>query len=123
VAVPPLSPVDELGMLAAESDLVVLGKIGTGISRMTADKDFCIPTGTLPSKSNENQREFTSLSRSHDPRHPARREVAGERSYGVRTCGDFLDFATGQEYLLYLRYVSETGAYASGGWEHSRFLR
>jgi len=114
---PPPTPVEELGMLAAESDLVVLGKIGTGTSHMTADKDFLYTDWNFTveevMKTNGNSPVYPGAT-ILVTRTGGKLQVNGRTVYA--TCEDFLDFATGQEYLLYLRYVPETGAYASGGW-------
>jgi hypothetical protein len=114
--IPPPSPVDELGMLAAESDLVVLGKTGTGTAHMTAEKDFLYTDWNFiveeVLKSNANSPVYPGAT-ILVTRPGGKLQVNGRTVYA--TCGDFLDFATGQEYLLYLRFVPETGAYAIGG--------
>jgi len=115
--VPPPSPVDELGMLAAESDLVVLGKAGTGTAHMTADKDFLYTDWSFTVeevlKSNANSPVYPRAT-ILVTRPGGKLQVSGRTVYA--TCGDFLDFESGQEYLLYLRFVPETGAYTGGGW-------
>jgi len=114
--VPPPSPVDELGMLAAQSDLVVLGKTGAGTAHMTADKDFLYTDWNFRVeevlKSNANSPVYSGAT-ILVTRPGGKLQVSGRTVYA--TCGDFLDFAAGQEYLLYLRFVPETGAYAIGG--------
>ncbi len=117
MVVPPPSPVEDLGRLAAESDLVVLGKTGTGVTHMTADKDFLYTDWNFTIeevlKSNGTSPVYLGatilVTRSGGKLLINRRTV-------YANCADFLDFAAEQEYLLYLRFVPETGAYTGDGW-------
>jgi hypothetical protein len=103
-------------MLAADSDLVVLGKTGTGTAHMTAEKDFLYTDWDFTV---EEVLKNNATSAVHSgatiivTRPGGKLQVSGRIVYA--TCGDFLDFAPGQEYLVYLRFLPETGAYAVSG--------
>lgn len=116
VALPPLG---ELATLACDSDLVVLGKTGTRHgSHMTADKDFLytdwdfVVEEVLKDNPKAPVHAGTAILIT---RPGGALQVNGRMVYAI--CSDLSDFVTSREYLLYLRFVPETGAYAvETGW-------
>jgi len=111
-----VSPVDELSMLAADSDLVVLGKAGAGTAHMTADKDFLYTDWnfTVEEVLKNNATSPVETGATILVTRPGGKLQVNGRMVQAN-CADFLDFSTGREYLLYLRFVPETGAYTIGG--------
>jgi hypothetical protein len=107
---------EELGLMASDSDLVVLGKVGTGTTHTTADKDWLYTDWNFAVEEVLKDNPKASV-------HPGatilvtrpggKLQVNGRMVYA--TCSDFQEFASGPEYLLYLRFIPETGAYVAGG--------
>jgi hypothetical protein len=114
--VPPPSPAEELGTLAANSDLVMLGKAGISTAHMTADKDFLYTDWnfTVEEVLKNDATPVQPGAAILVTRPGGKLQVNGRMVYA--DCGDFLDFTTGRQYLLYLRFVPETHAYIGGGW-------
>ncbi len=108
--------VDELGMLASESDLVVLGKTVKGTSHLNADKDFLYTDWnfTVGEVLKNNAGAAIQAGATILVTRPGGKLQVNERTV-YASCADFLDFASEQQYLLYLRFVPETGAYAIDG--------
>lgn len=107
---------DDLTILAYKSNLVVVGKAETGNSHLNDDKDFLYSdwTFTVEEVLKDNptapvQPEATILV----TRSGGQLVVNGRLVYAH--CADFREFIAGQEYLLFLSLVPETGAYATNG--------
>lgn len=107
---------EELGLMASDSDLVVVGRAGAHATRIDADKDFLytdwnvIPEEIIKS----NPKAPVELGAAILVTRPGGSlQIGGRMVYA--DCADFLDFVTGQEYLLYLRFIPTTGAYVASG--------
>jgi hypothetical protein len=108
--------VDELGMLTSESDLVVLGKTVQGTSHLNADKDFIYSDWNFSVEEVLKDNIHAAVQPGATilvTRPGGKLQMNGRTVYA--NCTDFLDFESGQQYLLYLRFVPETGAYAIDG--------
>lgn len=108
-----VSPQEELQMLASDSDLVVLAKAGAATTNITADKDFLYTDWkfTVEEVLKNNVSSPTKAGATILVTRPGGKlQINGRMLHA--DCADFLHFSAGQEYLLYLRYVPETGAYS-----------
>ena len=108
--------VDDLAMLASKSSLIVLAKAGTGTTHMNADKDFLYTDWTFIVEEvlkDNPQAPVLNGGTILVTRPGGKLQINGRAVHA--TCADFDDFASGQEYLLYLGFLPETGAYASNG--------
>lgn len=110
-----VSPQEELAMLASESDLVALAKAEASESHMNADKDFLYTDWnfTVEEVLKENPNASVSPGATIVVTRPGGKLKVNGRTV-FATCAAFLDFASGQEYLLYLHFVPETGSYSIG---------
>lgn len=107
---------------AADSDLVVLAKAETGTSHMNADKDFLYTDWNFVSEEILKNNSYSAVQTGATilaTRPGGKLQVNGRTVYA--DCADFLSFANGQQYLLYLRFIPETGAYAIR-WGAAAFL-
>lgn len=102
---------DELATLASKSDLIVLAKAEAAATHMNAGKDFLYTDWNF----------VVEEVLKDNPKAPVQPGTAilvarpgGNLQINGRMvhahCADFEDFAHGQEYLLYLGFVPETGA-------------
>ena len=108
--------VDELGMLASRSDLIVLAKAEAGTTHMNADRDFLYTDWNFVVEEVLKDNPKASVQPGATilvTRPGGKLQINGRMVHAA--CADFEDFSSRQEYLLYLGFVPETGAYASGG--------
>lgn len=108
--------VDDLAMLASKSDLIVVGKAGNSTSHMNDDKDFLYSdwTFTVEEVLKDNPAASAQPGASILVTRPGGKlQINGRMVYA--NCADFREYISGQEYLLYLGFIPETGAYANHG--------
>jgi hypothetical protein len=108
--------VDNLAMLAADSDLVIQGQAESGTTHLNATKDFLYTdwTFTVEEVLKNNSRVPVQMGATILVARPGGKvQISGRTVYA--TCADFQEFASGQSYLLYLHFIPETGAYAIDG--------
>lgn len=111
-----LDPLNELATLMCDSDLVVVGTAGTATTHMTADKDFLYSDWGFRVEEllkNNPKAPVTAGASIIVTRPAGKLQINGRMIYAI--CSDFQDFGTGNQHLLFLRFVPETGAYAMGG--------
>lgn len=112
----------QLVALAAGSDLVVLAKAETGTSHMSADKDFLYTDWNFVTEEILKNNAYSAVETGATilvTRPGGKLQVDGRTVYA--DCPNFLSFANGQQYLLYLQFIPETGAYALR-WGGAAFL-
>lgn len=112
----------QLVALAADSDLVALAKAETGTSHMNADKDFLYTDWNFVTEEILKNNSYSAVGTGATilvTRPGGKLQVNGRTVYA--DCPDFLSFANGQQYLLYVRFIPETGAYALR-WGGAAFL-
>src|SRR5260370_7595009 len=103
--------VDELGMLASESDLVVLGKTVKGTSHLNADKDFLYTDWnfTVGEVLKNNAGAAIQAGATILVTRPGGKLQVNEHTV-YASCADFLNFATDHHYFLYLPFVPQPAA-------------
>lgn len=111
-----LSFADDLAVLASKSDLVVVGKAETGKSHMNDDKSFLYSdwTFTVEEVLKGNQAAPAQPGATILVTRSGGQLVVNGRLVHAH-CSDFRAFDSGQEYLLFLTFVPETGAYTTNG--------
>lgn len=98
------------------SDLVIVGKAGAARSHLYADQSFIYSDWEMTvqqiiknnAKAPVEVGQTITVTRPGGIMHVDGRLVAA-------LCPNFITFGTGHEYLLYLNYISKTGAYSSSG--------
>ncbi len=108
-----LDPKDQLASWLRESDLIVLGKASTGTSHMTVGKGFLYTDWmfTIEKVLKDNPSASVKPETSIIVVRPGGKLKIGERTiYAIRT--DYRDFKPATEYMLFLRFIPETGAYS-----------
>lgn len=104
----------EMESLTCSCSLVVLGKIGTGTSHVTADSGFLYTDwGFLVEEviRNNPDSSVTAGSSIAVVKAGGRLQIQGRMVYAIDD--HFSDFQTGDEYLLFLHHIPKTGAYAA----------
>ena len=112
---PPYPPIRMVGF-ACQSDAIVVGTPESGVSHMTADLDFIYSEWKV---------RITSVLQDN-PKAPifGSNKISVVRAGGLLTINgrsvvgqekDFFQFQTGDDYLLYLKYIPETGFYKAIG--------
>lgn len=112
----------QLLALAADSDLVVLAKAETGTSHMSANKDFLYTDWYFVAEEILKNNSYSAVGTDATilvTRPGGKLQVNGRTVYA--DCPNFLSFANRQQYLLFLRFIPETGAYALH-WGSAAFL-
>ena len=108
--------VDELGMLASKSDLIVVAKAVAGTTHVNADKDFLYTDWNFVVEDVLKDNPKASVQPGATilvTRPGGKLQINGRMVHAA--CADFEDFSGGHEYLLYLGFVPDTGAYTSSG--------
>jgi len=106
---------DELTVLAFKSNLVVVGKAETRKSHVNDDKSWLYSDWTFTVEVlKDNPAAPVQAGATILVTRPGGQLVINGRLVNAN-CTDFREFISGQEYLLFLSFFSETGAYMSGG--------
>jgi hypothetical protein len=104
----------EMESLTCSCSLVVLGKIGTGTSHVTADNGFLYTDwGFFVEDVIRNNPDSSVAAGSSITvvKGGGRMQIQGRAVYAIDDL--FSDFQTGDEYLLFLHFIPKTGAYAA----------
>src|SRR5437016_12760510 len=105
------TPEQELSMFASNSDLVVLAKADSETTHTTKDFLYTDWNFVVEEVLKDNPKASVQPGTTILVTRPGGKLVINKRMV-YANCADFREFYSGQEYLLYLRYVPETGAYS-----------
>jgi len=111
-----LDPKNQIANWMRQCDLVVVGKMGTGTSYMTARKGFLNTdwSFTVEDMVKNNPAALVSSGTTITViAFGGKLEIGGRTVHAIQKT--YREFRTGQQYLLFLKFVPETGAYSSCG--------
>ena len=107
----------QLATLTTASDLVVLAKAQAGTTHVNDDQSFLYTDWNFTVEEVLKDNPQASVPWGATilvTRLGGHLEINGRMVYA--NCPDFEEFVTGREYVLYLKYLPQTGAYVSHGW-------